>query len=92
MLTFYFNGSPNPAKVGLFLEEAGLPYNAIPVDTRRGQQFDPAFLAINPNGKVPVINDGGTVVFDSNAILLYLAEKTGKFLPSAAYAARRCPG
>lgn len=81
MLTFYFNGSPNPSKVALFLEEAGLAYAPVPVDTRKGQQFAPDFLAINPNGKVPVIDDDGVVVFDSNAILLYLAEKTGRFLP-----------
>ena len=84
MLKFYFNGSPNPTKVALFLEEAGLPYEGIPIDTRRGEQFSPAYLAVNPNGKVPAIVDGGAVVFDSNAILLYLAEKTGKFLPPAA--------
>ena len=84
MLKFYFNGSPNPTKVALFLEEAGLPYEAIPVDTRKGDQFKPAFLAVNPNGKVPAIVDGEVAVFDSNAILLYLAEKTGKFLPPAA--------
>jgi GST-like protein len=83
MLKFYFNGSPNPTKVALFLEEAGLAYEAIPVDTRKGAQFTPAYLAINPNGKVPAIVDGDTPVFDSNAILLYLAEKTGKFLPAA---------
>jgi len=83
MLKFYFNGSPNPTKVALFLEEAGLPYEAIPVDTRKGDQFKPAFLAVNPNGKVPTIVDGEVAVFDSNAILLYLAEKTGKFLPPA---------
>jgi GST-like protein len=83
MLKFYFNGSPNPTKVALFLEESGLPYEAIPVDTRKGQQFAPAYLAVNPNGKVPAIVDGDTPVFDSNAILLYLAEKTGKFLPPA---------
>ena len=82
MLKFYFNGSPNPTKVALFLEEAGLPYEPHAVDTRRGHQFDAAFLAINPNGKVPVIVDGDVTVFDSNAILLYLAEKTGKFLPA----------
>ena len=52
-----------------------------PIDTRKGEQFDPAYLAINPNGKVPAIVDGDATVFDSNAILLYLAEKTGKFLP-----------
>jgi GSH-dependent disulfide-bond oxidoreductase len=83
MLKFYFNGSPNPTKVALFLEEAGLPYEAIAVDTRKGDQFKPALLAVNPNGKVPAIVDGDTTVFDSNAILLYLAEKTGKFLPPA---------
>jgi GST-like protein len=81
MLKFFFNLSPNPSKVALFLEEAGLPYEPHPVDTRRGQQFDPAFLAVNPNGKVPAIVDGDVTVFDSNAILLYLAEKTGQFMP-----------
>src|ERR1700685_1597329 len=82
MLKFYFNGAPNPAKVALFLEEAGLPYETVPVDTRKGDQFKPEFLKGNPNGKVPAIDENGVVVFDSNAILLYLAEKTGKFLPS----------
>ena len=81
MLKFYFNASPNPAKVTLFLEESGLPYEAIPVDTRKGEQFSAEFVALNPNGKVPVIVDGDVRVFDSTAILLYLAEKTGKFLP-----------
>jgi GSH-dependent disulfide-bond oxidoreductase len=84
MLKFYFNASPNPTKVALFLEEAGLSYEAIPVDTRKGEQFTPAYLKLNPNGKVPAIVDGDAVVFDSNAILLYLAEKTGKFLPQPA--------
>ncbi len=83
MLKFYFNGSPNPTKVALFLEEAGLPYEAIPVDTRKGEQFASALVALNPNAKVPVIDDAGTIVFDSNAILLYLAEKSGKFLPAS---------
>src|SRR3982751_6632889 len=81
MLKFYFNGAPNPNKVALFLEESGLPYELVPVDTRKGDQFKPEFLAVNPNGKVPAIDDDGVFVFDSNAILLYLAEKTGKFLP-----------
>jgi GST-like protein len=84
MLKFYFNGSPNPTKVALFLEEAGLAYEPIAVDTRKGEQFKPAYLAVNPNGKVPGIDDNGTIVFDSNAILLYLAEKTGKFLSAPA--------
>ena len=82
MLKFYFNGSPNPTKVALFLEEAGLAYEPVPVDTRTGDQFKADYLAVNPNGKVPAIDDNGTIVFDSNAILLYLAEKTGKFLPA----------
>lgn len=81
MIKFYFSGAPNPTKVALFLEEAGLPYDAIPVDTRKGDQHKPDYLAINPNAKVPAIVDGDATVFDSNAILLYLAEKTGKFLP-----------
>src|SRR3954467_2586810 len=81
MLKFYFNGAPNPSKVALFLEESGLPFEAIAVDTRKGDQFKPEFLKVNPNGKVPAIDDDGVFVFDSNAILLYLAEEHGKFLP-----------
>ena len=81
MLKFYFNGAPNPKKVALFLEESGLPFEPMPVDTRKGDQFKPEFMKVNPNGKVPAIVDDGVTVFDSNAILLYLAEKTGKFLP-----------
>ena len=81
MLKFYYSGAPNPTKVALFLEKTGLPYEAIPVDTRKGDQHKPEYLAINPNAKVPAIVDGDAVVFNSNAILLYLAEKTGKFLP-----------
>jgi GSH-dependent disulfide-bond oxidoreductase len=80
MLKLYFNGSPNPTKVALFLEEAGLPYEPVAVDARKGEQFTPEFMALNPNAKVPVLVDGDVRVFDSNAILLYLAEKTGKFL------------
>jgi GST-like protein len=81
MIKFYYSGAPNPMKVALFLEEAGLQYEPIPVDTRKGEQHKPEFLAINPNAKVPVIVDGDATVFDSNAILLYLGEKTGKFMP-----------
>jgi len=80
MLQYYYSLAPNPRKVTLFLEEAGLPYEPIPVETRKGEQHSPAFTAINPNAKVPAIVDGDTIVFDSSAILLYLAEKTGKFL------------
>jgi GSH-dependent disulfide-bond oxidoreductase len=88
MIKFYYHPSPNPAKVALFLEEAGLPYKLMPVDTRKGEQFKPEYLAINPNAKTPSIVDGDATVFDSNAILLYLAEKTGKFLPDDKPASR----
>ena len=88
MLKFYYHPSPNPAKVALFLEEAALPYELVPIDTRKGEQFSAAFLAINPNAKTPALVDGDAMVFDSNAILLYLAEKTGKFLPGKEPAAR----
>jgi GST-like protein len=88
MLKFYYSGAPNPTKVALMLEETGLEYDAIPVDTRRGDQHKPEFKKLNPNAKVPVIVDGDAVVFDSNAILLYLAEKTGQFLPDDSPKAR----
>ena len=78
-MKFYFNLSPNPTKVLLALEEMGLPYEPIVVDTRKGEQFRPDYLALNPNGKVPVLVDGEAVFFDSNAILLYLSEKTRQF-------------
>ena len=90
MIRFYFHPTPNPAKVALLLEELGLPYETVPVDTGRGEQHKPAFRAINPNGKVPAIVDtegpGGTEarVFDSSAILLYLADKSGRFLGTPA--------
>lgn len=82
MLKFYYNAGPNPMKVALFLEEAGLEYEALPIDGRKGDQHAPAYKAINPNAKAPSLTDGDVTVFDSNAILLYLAEKTGKFLPA----------
>jgi GST-like protein len=81
MLKYYYNVAPNPMKVSLFLEESGLAYEPVPIDGRAGDQHKPEFLSINPNAKVPAIVDDGITVFDSNAILLYLAEKTGKFLP-----------
>jgi GSH-dependent disulfide-bond oxidoreductase len=84
MIKFYYSTAPNPMKVALCLEEMGLPYEPIPVDTRKGEQHQPSYLAINPNAKVPSIVDGEVTMFDSNAIVLYLAEKTGKFLPKKA--------
>ncbi len=89
MIRFYFHPTPNPAKIALFLEETGLAYETVPVDTSKGEQHTASFKAVNPNGKVPAIIDtdgpGGRQVrvFDSTAILLYLAEKTGKFLGAA---------
>jgi len=88
MLKFYYNTAPNPMKVALFLEEVGVPYEAIPIDGRKGDQHKPEYRAINPNGKVPAIVDGEVTVFDSNAILLFLAERTGKFLPENTPVAR----
>jgi GST-like protein len=81
MITFYYHPSPNPAKVALLLEELGVAYEVAPVDTRKGEQHRPEFLAINPNAKTPALTDGAATLFDSNAILLYLAEKHGRFLP-----------
>ena len=89
MIKFYWNGAPNPMKVALLLEELALPYEAIPIDTRKGDQFKPEYLAINPNAKAPSLQDGDIDVFDSNAILLYLADKTGRFAPPIAEAKAR---
>lgn len=85
MLKFYFHPTPNPMKVALFLEEAGLAYKLIPVDTMKGEQHTPEYRAINPNGKTPAIDDDGKRVFDSTAILMYLSEKTGKFTGKEQY-------
>lgn len=78
MLKFYFHQTPNPMKIALFLEETGLDFELVPVDTLKGEQHTPEYRLINPNGKTPAIEDEGQRVFDSNAILLYLSEKTGK--------------
>ncbi len=89
MIDLYYWPTPNGHKITLFLEEAGLPYRIHPVDIGTGAQFEPDFLAISPNNKMPAIVDtepadpGAPVsVFESGAILLYLAEKTGRFLPA----------
>ena len=80
MIKFWYNLAPNPMKVALMLEELGIAYEAIPVDTRKGEQHTAAFKTLNPNAKVPVIDDAGTVIFDSNAILLWLADKHSRFV------------
>lgn len=83
MIKFYFHQAPNPMKVALYLKETGLSYQLIPVDPLKGEQHSPEYRLINPNGKTPAIEDDGVRVFDSNAILLYLAEKTGKLAGKA---------
>ena len=88
MIELYTSATPNGQKIHIMLEETGLPYRLHWVDLRKGEQFDPEFLKISPNNKIPVILDrdgpGGEPfsVFESGAILIYLAEKTGKFLPA----------
>ena len=89
MIDLYYWTTPNGHKITIFLEEAELPYRIVPVNISKGEQFKPDFLAISPNNRMPAIVDrnpkdgGGPIsVFESGAILLYLAEKTGKFPPS----------
>lgn len=89
MIDLYFCATPNGQKMALFFEETGLPYRKIPVDIGKGEQFKPEFLAISPNNKIPAMvdhapQDGGEPValFESGAMLLYLAEKSGKLLPA----------
>lgn len=86
MIDYYAAPTPNGYKVSIMLEETGLPYRAIKVDLYAGEQKNPDFLKINPNGKIPVIvdHDAGITVSESGAILIYLAEKSGKFLPTEA--------
>jgi GST-like protein len=88
MIQLYFHPSPNPLKVALYLEETETPYQLVPIDTRKGDQHSAEFRAVNPNGKTPALRDGNVTVFDSTAILMYLGEKIGRFLPPATPAAR----
>jgi GST-like protein len=84
MIELYSSPTPNGYKVSIMLEEIGMDYVVHPVDLRGGDQRTPEFLAMNPNGRIPVIVDRGNedfVVFESGAILMYLAEKSGKLLP-----------
>jgi GST-like protein len=88
MIDVYFWTTPNGYKITIMLEEVGLPYNVIPVNIGKGDQFKPEFLAISPNNKIPAIIDheGPSkkpfAIFESGAILMYLAEKTGRLMPS----------
>ncbi len=87
MIDLYYWTTPNGHKVTLFLEEAGLPYRVVPIDITKGAQFAPEFLKIAPNNRIPAIVDdspadggGPLALFESGAILLYLADKTGRFI------------
>lgn len=82
MVEVYAFATPNSVKVPIALEELGLPYKLKAVNVRKGEQKEEAFVALNPNGKVPVLVDDGFVLTESAAILVHLAEKTGKLLPS----------
>jgi GSH-dependent disulfide-bond oxidoreductase len=88
MIDLYYWTTPNGHKITIFLEEAELLYTLHPIDITKGEQFDPEFLKIAPNNRIPAIIDdegdaeGAISIFESGAILQYLAEKTGQFLPS----------
>ncbi|PSF37076.1 glutathione S-transferase [Aphanothece hegewaldii CCALA 016] len=83
MIDFYTFTTPNGRKPAIMLEEVGLSYTTHKIDITKGEQFTPEFIAINPNSKIPAIidHDPGITVFESGAILIYLAEKTGRFMP-----------
>jgi GST-like protein len=87
MITFYTYPGPNARKAQIMLEESGEAYQAVTIDIKKGEQFDPKFLAISPNNKIPAIvdhtPDGPVPVFETAAILTYLAEKSGRLLPVA---------
>ena len=84
MIDLYTFTTPNGRKVSIMLEEVNLPYNVHKIDITKGEQFTPEFVAINPNSKIPAIidSDTGMTVFESGAILIYLAEKTGQLMPT----------
>lgn len=84
MIDLYTFTTPNGRKASIMLEEVGLPYNVHKIDITKNDQFTPEYIAINPNSKIPAIidQDAGITVFESGAILMYLAEKTGKLLPT----------
>ena len=98
MIDFHYFPTPNTWKVGIFLEECALPYRVIPVHILHGEQFEPEFLRVSPNNRVPAIVDHDVTgpdgqplaIFESGAILIHLAEKTGRFLPVDPY--RRARG
>jgi GST-like protein len=82
MIDLYYWTTPNGHKITMFLEETGLEYKTIPVNIGKGEQFRADFLAVSPNNRIPALVDHALAVFESGAMLVYLAEKTGKFLPA----------
>ena len=94
MIDLHYAPTPNGWKISIMLEELGLPYKVVPINIRAGEQFRPEFLAISPNNRIPAIvdhapSDGGGPfsVFETGAILIYLADKAGRFLPTELRAA-----
>ena len=95
MIDFYYWPTPNGWKVSIMLEETGLPYTLKPVNIGAGDQFQPDFMAISPNARMPAIvdhdaPDGPLPVFESGAILIHLAEKSGRFMPASAIGRKEC--
>jgi GST-like protein len=99
MIDFYYWPTPNGWKVAIMLEECALPYDMIPLNISKGDQFKPEFLAISPNNRMPAIVDhetgeggseGAMPIFESGAILLHLARRTGKFMPQAPRSLKEC--
>jgi GSH-dependent disulfide-bond oxidoreductase len=95
MIDFFYWPTPNGWKISIMLEETGLPYTVKPVNIGAGDQFQPAFLAISPNARMPAIVDHDTPhglmpIFESGPILLHLAEKSGKFMPTSAIGRKEC--
>jgi GST-like protein len=99
MIDLYYAPTPNGWKISIMLEELGVPYTVKPVNIRAGEQFKPEFLAISPNNRIPAIVEQAPVdgrgpfsVFETGAILIYLADKTGRFLRRCAHARSSCNG
>jgi GST-like protein len=97
MIDLYCWTTPNGHKITIFLEETGLPYTLRPVDISKGEQFDPAFLAVAPNNRIPAIVDHAPAdageplaLFESGAILLYLGDKLGRFVPAGLRPSNDC--
>ena len=82
MIKLYTAGTPNGRKVSIALEEIGLPYEVHAIDLANGEQQKPEFLRLNPNNKIPAVDDDGLIIWESGAILLHLADKSSQLLPA----------